>query len=86
MNIPCIAPIGLEAIQPAMPNAFYPPPIPPIAPPINPCAFASSSIHPDAPAGAFTGVLIYEIVKDRSEVEEPVLAAPRHKFILYNDP
>jgi len=39
-------------------------------------AFASSSIHPDAPAGAFTGVLIYEIVKDRSEVEEPVLAAP----------
>ena len=39
-------------------------------------AFASSSIRPDAPDGAFTGVLIYEIVKDRSEVEEPVLAAP----------
>ena len=39
-------------------------------------AFASSSIRPDAPGGAFTGVLVYEIVKDSSELEEPALAAP----------
>jgi hypothetical protein len=39
-------------------------------------AFASSSIQADAPPGAFTGVLIYEIVKDTPELEEPLLEAP----------
>ena len=52
-------------------------------------AFASSSIQPDAPDGAFTGVLIYEIVKDQSELEEPEepeLAVPEEPVLAAPSP
>ena len=52
-------------------------------------AFASSSIRPDAPDGPFTGVLIYEIVKSQSELEEPEepeLAVPEEPVLAAPSP